>query len=264
MFDRLIESDSTDLKPRRRYFFVSSVVVGLLFISAVIFSIYAADIGLGNDFYEVSDLILPSEMAQPQPEQQHQQQSDSQTADRFMRTDNIARFDESLRELPDISANPNAAVSRPNQEFQIGRYNIDRGATAGTDIGMNAAPGPTKTGTGSAAAEPDSPTEKPETESEPPKPVRLRSLGVVNGIAMTLPKPAYPAAAVSMNIQGKVSVQITIDEYGKVVSAKAVDGNPMLRSVSEKAALGARFKPTTLSNVPVKVTGVIVYNFTRN
>jgi len=55
-----------------------------------------------------------------------------------------------------------------------------------------------------------------------------------------------------------------IDEHGKVVSAKAVNGHPLLRQVAETAALNARFKPTTLSGIPVKVTGVIVYNFTRN
>ena len=61
MFDKLIESDTTgaDFKPRRRYFIVSSVVVGLLFISAVVISLYAADIGLGNDNYELSAMIAP-------------------------------------------------------------------------------------------------------------------------------------------------------------------------------------------------------------
>jgi TonB family protein len=89
-------------------------------------------------------------------------------------------------------------------------------------------------------------------------------LGVVNGSATYLPKPPYPAAAVAVNAQGKVSVQVTIDEDGRVVSARAVDGHPLLRGVAEAAAKQAKFSPTLLSKVPVKVTGVIVYNFTRN
>jgi protein TonB len=89
-------------------------------------------------------------------------------------------------------------------------------------------------------------------------------MGVVNGLAQSLPKPNYPAAALAVNIQGKVDVQVLIDESGRVVSAKAVSGSPMLRQAAEVAARNARFSPTTLSNVPVKVTGVIVYNFTRS
>jgi TonB family protein len=67
-----------------------------------------------------------------------------------------------------------------------------------------------------------------------------------------------------MGITGKVDVQITIDETGKVISAKAASGHPLLRNAAETAAWKAKFTPTLLSKVPVKVTGVIVYNFTRN
>ena len=82
MFDRLIESETADLKPRSRYFVVSSIVVGLLFVSAVIFSIYAGEIGLGNDQFEVSMLIAPPETAATEPDpprQQRQQQENSRT-----------------------------------------------------------------------------------------------------------------------------------------------------------------------------------------
>ncbi|HBR56963.1 MAG TPA: energy transducer TonB, partial [Blastocatellia bacterium] len=61
-----------------------------------------------------------------------------------------------------------------------------------------------------------------------------------------------------------VDVQVMIDEAGGVVSAKAVNGHPILRNAAEKAALNAKFDPTTLNGMPVKVTGVIVYRFSRN
>ena len=85
----------------------------------------------------------------------------------------------------------------------------------------------------------------------------------MNGSAIDLPKPAYSAAAQAMRASGTVNVQVTIDENGKVISAKAVSGHILLRQAAVDAAWKARFKPTTLSNVPVKVSGVIVYNFTR-
>jgi protein TonB len=86
---------------------------------------------------------------------------------------------------------------------------------------------------------------------------------VINGTARSLPHPPYPAAARALGVEGAVSVQVTIDESGNVISAKAVNGHPLLRKVSETAAMSARFGPTFLSEVPVKVTGVIVYNFKR-
>lgn len=101
--------------------------------------------------------------------------------------------------------------------------------------------------------------------------------GVLNGKAIKLPKPAYPAEAMLDNASGTVSVTVTIDEEGNVIEAKAVTGNktgeegplgmgttqahPALCEAAEKAAMEAKFAPTKLSGQPIKVTGTIVYNF---
>ena len=85
----------------------------------------------------------------------------------------------------------------------------------------------------------------------------------MTGKAISLPTPVYSAAARAVGAKGTVTVQITVDEKGNVISAKALDGNPMLRPAAVEAAWKARFKPTTLSNVPVKVTGLISYHFNR-
>jgi protein TonB len=84
---------------------------------------------------------------------------------------------------------------------------------------------------------------------------------VITGLAISLPKPNYPALAKQIRLQGQVSVQVLVDEYGKVVSAKALNGHPLLLVEAQRAALQARFEPTKLSNQPVKVSGVITYNF---
>jgi TonB family protein len=60
---------------------------------------------------------------------------------------------------------------------------------------------------------------------------------------------------------GTVNVQVTVDEKGNVTSASAVSGHPLLRAAAIAAARQARFAPTKLSGTPVKVTGIIVYNF---
>jgi protein TonB len=58
-----------------------------------------------------------------------------------------------------------------------------------------------------------------------------------------------------------VQVQVLIDENGNVISATAVSGHPLLRAAAQAAAHASKFTPTKLSGQPVKVSGVIIYNF---
>lgn len=85
--------------------------------------------------------------------------------------------------------------------------------------------------------------------------------GVLNGKALELPKPAYPAIARAAHASGTVVVQVLIDEEGQVIAARAVSGHPLLQAASVAAAREAKFSPTRLAGEPVKVTGVIQYNF---
>lgn len=107
-------------------------------------------------------------------------------------------------------------------------------------------------------------------DEEPPPPMAARapkpllrpvSSGVLNGKAISLPKPTYPPAARSAQVSGVVTVEVVIDESGKVISAKASDGPQLLRQAAEQAARLARFSPTILSGQPMKVSGQINYNF---
>jgi TonB family protein len=157
---------------------------------------------------------------------------------------------------------PNRYLSLPQRPFELGpedRNPIASSGPIGDKPGTNGGDKDLPRQSTEIVKKPD-----PPTDPLPPAPARPRFIGVANGYATFLPKPPYPPPAMAVNAQGKVDVQITIDEDGHVISAKAINGHPLLRLASEDAARKARFKPTTLSNVPVKVTGVIVYNFTRN
>ncbi|MCM3872587.1 MAG: TonB family protein [Pyrinomonadaceae bacterium] len=88
------------------------------------------------------------------------------------------------------------------------------------------------------------------------------SAGVLNGKAITLPKPPYPPIAKQAGASGTVVVEVTVDEEGNVVTARAVSGHPLLQAASVAAARGAKFSPTKINGKPVKVTGVITYTFT--
>lgn len=85
--------------------------------------------------------------------------------------------------------------------------------------------------------------------------------GVLNGKAISLPKPPYPPAARAVRASGAVNVEIMIDTEGNVIAANAVSGHPLLRQSAVTAARSAKFAPTMLAGKPVKVKGVLVFNF---
>lgn len=89
------------------------------------------------------------------------------------------------------------------------------------------------------------------------------SRGVVDGKPISLPKPVYPRTALANGLFGRVVVELTIDEKGYVINARAVRGNAMLRPSALTAARNARFEPTLLSGQPVKVTRLIDYDFNK-
>lgn len=86
-------------------------------------------------------------------------------------------------------------------------------------------------------------------------------LHVLNGRAVKLVKPSYPVIARNGHASGTVSVKVMIDEEGKVIAANAISGHPLLWAVCVEAAKNSLFSPTLLADKPVKVTGVIQYNF---
>ena len=102
-------------------------------------------------------------------------------------------------------------------------------------------------------------TPKP-TPSETPS-NRPVNAGVLNGRAINLPKPAYPPIAKQMNAAGQVAVQVAIDEFGNVTSAKATNGHPLLRAPAEAAARQSKINPVKVGNKSVQATGILLYNF---
>jgi TonB family protein len=121
--------------------------------------------------------------------------------------------------------------------------------SAGSNV-ANASAGPAVKADGDAPAAP--------LRTGPLKPV---SGGILNGRALSLPAPSYPEPAKRARASGLVEVEVIIDVNGKVISAKAVRGPSLLLQAAEMAARLARFTPTLLSGQPVRVVGIINYNF---
>jgi TonB family protein len=100
---------------------------------------------------------------------------------------------------------------------------------------------------------------QPAPESE--KLEQIATGGVLNGRAISKPPPRYPPEAKQSRAQGTVVVRVVVDEKGDVSSAVAVSGHPTLQPAGVEAARKAKFEPTTMCGKPVKVSGVITYNF---
>ncbi len=117
----------------------------------------------------------------------------------------------------------------------------------------------------------DKPKEETKPKEEPtPAPTETSDgLQVVNlgrispTMATEMATPVYSQIAKNLNLQGQVTVQVLINEEGKVVKAEAVEGHRLLREASEQAARKSKFKPTLVDGKPVKAKGFIVYNFVR-
>jgi protein TonB len=108
---------------------------------------------------------------------------------------------------------------------------------------------------------PPPPPPKPEPTQAPPKKISV-SGGVLQGNAIRKPQPPYPPIAKAARAAGAVQVQVTISEEGKVIDAQVISGHPLLRDAALQAARQWLFKPTELSGVPVKVQGILTFNFT--
>lgn len=111
--------------------------------------------------------------------------------------------------------------------------------------------------------EPPPPPTPSSDKGEPDKKSSSKTIagGVLNAKAISLPEPTYPPVARAVKASGTVVVQVIVDESGNVISAHAVSGHPLLQAAAAAAARAAKFTPTKLNDQPVKVTGVINYDF---
>jgi len=263
MFNNLIESSSHRKEFKRRGSFVlftTATYVLLLVITGVV-SIYAYDARLEDQSLEVVVTLLPIDIAAPQPEHPRapttnvRSDSSHQTFD--IRRVAMAPVDQPQATPTEISTHPNPDLPiRSGVSTVIGDHEVNADLPGGSVNGTNnSRVGTAPFHNGSELGTPPLPVPSPPAK-------RIITISkVLNSQALSLPKPPYPPLAKQMRIQGVISVQVLIDETGKVISAKAVSGSPFLTVEAQKAAYQARFSPTLIGDQPVKVSGVITYNF---
>jgi TonB family protein len=270
MFGNLIESTShKGENARKGWFFLGTFAVyAVVFLAIGVGGIYAYNTHIETQNLELVSLITPVEMSQVQtpPQSAAPRPAANNSGQRPMsvRTEIILPTTNTIKAPQGVSTSPER-VPPVTQGLPAvrGGVNMDVGGGGGGKLGMGGGLGDNystiATNNGGGELVRDAPP--PVMKKEPVKPPATKSMGVVNGMASYLPKPVYTAIAKAARASGTVTVQVLIDEHGKVISAKALNGNPLLLRESVQAAYQARFTPTLLSNQAVKVSGVITYNF---
>jgi protein TonB len=205
---------------------------------------------------ELTTLVAPVPVPQQQKEPEQKQEAKPQKVEQNVDVRKELIADVTRTELVPKEVSAKASDVPP---VRRGVTTVVGAADSNAQVAMPSGPG---AGTVvSAPAKVNIADEPPPPEAKPTPPRAPISGGVLNGKAISLPKPAYPPIARAAHASGTVVVQVLIDENGNVVSAHAVSGHPLLQAVAVGAARQAKFSPTKLSGQPVKVTGVIQYNF---
>lgn len=93
-----------------------------------------------------------------------------------------------------------------------------------------------------------------------PEFVHLGAISNANAVRFAMPN--YPTGARQSRVEGKVVVEVELDEEGNVVNAKATSGHAMLRQSAEDAVKKSKFKPALFNGEPIRAKGVVTYNFT--
>ncbi len=267
MFDNLVESTShKDDIARKGSFVLGTIAVYMVVLTALfVAGIYWYDAQLDNQSLELTTLVAPVPVPPQAAEQKPADAAKPQkvTTDQEVDVRRALVADVSDTRVPPKEVSAKASDIPPMRKgvaTVVGGSDSNAQFTGGPiGQGTGGVPGGTGSGTGPVVdvGEPPPPPPTPK-----PKPPAIVSGGVLNGKAISKPVPPYPAIAKQARAQGTVTVQITVDESGRVISANAVGGHPLLRAAAVTAARQARFSPTLLSGQAVKVSGVITYNFT--
>ena len=258
MFDNLVESSShkDDLTRKGSFIGVTALIYGVLMVAFFVAGILWYDAHLAEQELELTTLVAPVPVPQQQKEPEQKQEAKPTKVEQNVDVRRELIADVTRTELVPKEVSAKASDVPP----------VRRGVTTvlGSSDSSAAAPMPAGPGAGTVVSAPTKVNiadEPPPPEVKPTPPRAPISGGVLNGKAISLPKPAYPPIARAAHASGTVVVQVLIDENGNVVSAKPLSGHPLLQAVAVGAARQAKFSPTKLSGQPVKVTGVIQYNF---
>jgi len=255
MFEHLVESGShsEDIKRKGSFLLGFTGIYIVLLTVAFVAGIWYATANIDAQTLELTALIAPVPV--------QAQQKQEAKPEKIEITKNVDVRKELIADVTRADLVPKEVSAKASDIPPVRKGVVTMVGSSNSNAIAPVAPG---AGTGniiSAPAKVDVGEAPPPPPPKPTPPKAPISGGVLNGKAVRLVQPPYPAIARSAHASGQVRVQIVIDENGNVISATPVSGHPLLQGAATAAARASKFTPTKLSGMPVKVSGVIIYNF---
>lgn len=252
MFDKLIESSR---EGRRRatgpYLIAASTVYFVTLIGTASLAIMWFNPGLVEALELNARLITPPPVVNSGPRRAATSSSTAPTSV-ANRVAEVAAPQRISPDLPVISDPVGQQVTMTGASRSAVPGAVGPGVPGGTDSDGAAPPPPREA----------APTPTPVVVKPPEK--SIVSEGVLRGIATNRFTPSYPEIAKRAGVQGQVQVQVLISEDGRVIDATILNGHVLLRNTAREAATRWVFTPTKLSGVPVKVQGILTFDFKLN
>jgi protein TonB len=254
MFENLVESGShkQDVTRKGSFILITMAVYLVIIVAGGIAGIMMATANIDQQTLELTALIAPVPVPQAQ-------QKEAPKPEKVVIEKNVDVRRELIATVDRADLVPKTISAKASDVPPVRKGVVTMVGSSDTNAAQPMAPG---AGTGQIISGPA----KVEISDEPPPPPKPTphapiSGGVLNGKAVHLVQPPYPPIARSAHASGQVVVQVLIDENGNVVAAHATSGHPLLQAAAVNAARSSKFTPTKLSGQPVKVNGVIIYNF---
>jgi protein TonB len=235
MFENLVESGShsKDVARKGSFILVTLAIYAVLLLAAFVAGIWWASANIDQQTLELTALIAPV----PVPQQQQQKQEAPKPEKQVNINQNVDVRRELVADVTRTDLVPKEISAKASDVPPVRKGVVTMVGSGNSNAAAPMAPG---TGTGQIISNAPAKVEiKDEPPPPPPKPTPHAPIsgGVLNGKAVRLVQPPYPPIARSAHASGQVVVQVLID------------------------ARSSKFTPTKLSGQPVKVNGVIIYNF---
>lgn len=257
MFDKLVESTNQKRAGRTgRYFLTTTLAYAGALTLLGLMTIFWFNPALA-DTLEVAGILTPPPPLSGPPPQANRVQINETPRDIFATPTRPPERIADPREVPPSNPRPQNSqhpdiVGAP----QFGPGNGTGIIPGGTENDAIPPPPP-------QPVVPPTPAPTPAPTPTPQQTVRMTSQ-MTQSKAIRRVQPPYPAIAKSAHVSGPVQVQVTISEDGTVNDAAVLSGHPLLREASVQAARQWVFSPTLLNGKPVRVVGVLTFNFTLN
>src|ERR1700694_3845282 len=241
MVENLVESGShsEDTKRRGSFILVTLAGYGVLIVAGAI-----AGILVGAAYIDMQNLELPALIAPvpvPQAAKTEAAKPEKVIVDKNVdvRKELIANVDR-----PDLV--PKTVSAKASDVPPVRNNVVTMVGTSNSNAVAPMAPGAGTSNIISSQPQKVVINDEPPPPAAKPTPHAPISGGVLNGKAVHLTQPPYPAIARSAHASGAVQVQVLSDENGNVISARAMSGHPLLQAAAVGAARASKVSPTKM------------------